>query len=575
MSLRKQCFIILSLLLIGFSTDFTYADTFLVGGNRSPIAIETEESRDHFGTAEFQGALVIDLGDRVLNLFGAHGRLWDYDEQRGEYGGFEVTVDAQQLFDELYGTNSIFYMQKKLTITLKLVEGHQVTSKIPLDSKKKYFLVEGMAGEYFTFGSLNFQIPKIQLETQLGLSLEDKALFFTGDLSGLGAFLSPISMAGFGIAMNPIFKFVPKTTFEINPKEMIFNGQTAIVGSAGIPKLPISLTGEMVTQYSGPLFEQSKLGFNGELVAAYKFSAELGLSLHLGNASAFMKKPTLLGSKENPEITFSGVQDPKFSFLPKEFPLQPGSSAKIAGRISSDLKRSYFVSHTDFEVLNIPLSQGRMRIDKVGVVASGFMKTPVSKISFSGSVKSKKVAFKGSAQARLDIEGLVKKVEQVTNGSICGYEFARSGARCGYNFVFGGIGCAVAKLTLNKCQKQCRLTRIGGPRMGGALWTCEMGCFARVESSCKKAKKCKFPRTCQRVVKIPNQRLGYISADIGLLISNSGLGGSVKASFCPLKSKCARLPAGNIRLDTSNIKRPKVCIAKGVAGSNKGMCVGI
>lgn len=72
-----------------------------------------------------------------------------------------------------------------------------------------------------------------------------------------------------------------------------------------------------------------------------------------------------------------------------------------------------------------------------------------------------------------------------------------------------------------------------------------------------------------------SSKLGHISADIALLLSTAGLGGEVSAEFCPLKKKCTKLPAGNVKLDVSDNKRPKVCIGKGVAGSQRGLCVGI
>ena len=565
----------LCLLLIGLLSRNVLGETFLVGDNKRPLVIEADEYEDQSGTILIKGALVIKTGAYELTLVDTEAELWDYNEETGEYDSFELLVDAQDFLDQLYGKNSFFYMRKKINIRLTYKEGSSLVTRIPLDSKKKYFLVDGLAGEYFSVGMLNFEIPKFQLQTQIGLGLDDRAFFFTGDLSGLGAFLSPISMAGFGVALSKVFKFYPKTEFEIDPKEMSFNGQTVIMGTASIPKLPISLTGELVTLYDGPLFQQRKLGFNGELVASYKFSGELGLSLHLGNASGLMNK-SVLGDRDHlVEVTFSGVQDPTLSFLPKDFPIQLGKEVKLAGRMSTRLPRSYFIAHSDFEVLNIPLSQGRMRIDSSGVVANGFMRTPVSRISFSGAVSKKAVSLKGKAQARLDIKGLVKKVETVTNGAICGFNFATSGAKCGYNFVFGGVGCAVAKISLNSCQKRCRNSRtIGGPRLPGRVKYCEIGCFAKVKAMCKKAKKCKFPKTCKRVVKIPNQKLGYISAELDLIISNQGLGGQAKASFCPLRKKCVRLPSGEVKLDLSNVKKPKVCVAKGVAGSNKGLCVG-
>lgn len=567
------------LLLVGLSAFDAAAKTFLIRGNGTPIEINLTHFEEHNGSIVFQDDLSLDLPYKSIELFNVEGRLWDYDEETGLYDSAELVVSFQDFLSQLYGDGAVINVDIRAQAMLTMTEGNELVTRIPLNSKKRYLQLAAIGGRYLGFGPLNFVLAIIQAEQEIGLGLEEPTMFFTGALSGLGAFLSPISMAGFGISTKRVFGYKPKTTFGLNDdtkKAMVFNGQLAIVGSAGIPKLPISLTGELVTQFDGPLIEQKKQGFNGDLEASYKFSGELGLFLELGDASAYFLRPTLAGERDHVDMIFSGVQDPTVAFLPEDFPLQPGKEMKIAGRMSSKLDRSFFIAHTDFSILNIPLSQGRLNIDKKGVLAAGFWKTPVSRIELSGKVSKKKVALKGQAQAKLDVNGVLKKTEWVTNAAICGTRYAASGAKCGYQFLSGKIRCAASKIPHAICMNKCKKadsSRIGGPRIN--RFSCELRCFASVGNHCKKAKKCRFPKRCQRVVKIPNSKLGHISADIALLLSTAGLGGEVSAEFCPLKKKCTKLPAGNVKLDVSDIKRPKVCIGKGVAGSQKGLCVGI
>lgn len=570
---------LLVILLMGILSFDTAAKTFLIRGNKTPIELNLTQFEERNGTIEFQDDLSLDLPYKSLELYNVEGRLWDYDEETGLFDSAELVVSFQDFLSQLYDENVPITMDIRAKVLVTVTEGNDLITRIPLNSKKRYLQLQAVGGRYLGFGPLNFEIPLIQAEQEMGLGLEEPTFFLSGALSGLGAFLSPIQMAGFGISTEKVFKYRPKTTFGLKDdvlKAMLFDGQLAIVGSAGIPKLPVSLTGELVTQFDGPMIEKRKQGFNGDLEASYKFSGELGLSLELGNASAYMVKPTLMGERGHIDMIFSGVQDPTLPFLPADFPVQPGKEIKLAGRMSSKLDRSFFVAHMDYSILNIPLSQGRLNIDKNGVLASGFWRTPVSRIGFTGEVSKRKVALTGSAQAKLDVNGVLEKTEWVTNAAICGSRYATSGAKCGYKFLSGEVRCLGSKIPHGICMRRCKKAPVRpGIPTPQARFTCEQQCFLQVGAHCKKAKKCSFPKRCQRIVKIPNSNLGHISAEIALLISNAGLGGEVSAEFCPLKEKCAKLPAGKVKLDISNIKKPKVCIGKGVGGSSKGLCVGI
>lgn len=570
---------LLIVLLMGLMAFDAAAETFLIRGNKTPILLELTQFEERNGTVTFQDDLTLDLPYKSLELFNVEGRLWDFDEETGLYDSAELIVSFGDFLTQLYGEGAIITMDNRAQAIVTLTEGNDLVTRIPLDSKKRYLQIQAIGGRYLGIGQLNFEIAILQAEQEIGLGLEEPTLFLTAALSGLGAFLSPIQMAGLGISTKKVFKFEPKTTFGFNEdikKAMRFNGQLAIVGSAGIPKIPVSLTGELVTQFDGPLIEKRKQGFNGNLGSSYKFSGEFGLSLELGNASAYMVRPTLMGERGDVEMTFSGVQDPKVPLLPSDFPIKSGKEIKIAGRMSSKLDRSFFVAHMDYTVLNIPLSQGRLNIDKNGVLASGFWSTPVSRIGLTGEVSKRKIALTGSAQARLDVNGVLEKTEWVTNAAICGTRYATSGAKCGYKFLSGKVQCLASKIPHGICMKRCKKAPVRpGLPTPQARFTCEQQCFLQVGVHCKKAKKCSFPNSCERVVRIPNSNLGHISADVALLLSTAGIGGEVTAEFCPLKKKCAKLPAGKVRLDVSDIKKPKVCIGKGVAGSSKGLCVGI
>lgn len=566
---------LIALLMAVFAIN-AQAETFLVRGNSQPIEFEITQYEERNGSIFFEHDLQLILPYTTVSLANVSGELWDLDEKTGVYESATVEFMAQDFFSQLYGNVVPITYPSRNLLALTVTEGRDLTTRVPLDSKKRYFQVEATQGSYLSFGPMDFELAILQAEAELGLGLEEPTLFFTGALSGLGAFLSPISMAGFGVSTKKVFKYEAKTTFGLSKeirKQMIFNGQLAIVGSAGIPKLPISLTGELVTQFDGPLVENRKQGFNGNLEASYKFSGELGLSLQLGDASAMFQRPTLLGKKDELEMTFSGVQDPTFPLLPADFPLQPGKEMKIAGRMSSKIDRSFFNVHTDYSVLNIPLSEGRLFIDKKGVFASGFWKTPISKIELSGEVSNKKVAMRGTAKAKIDVNGTLKTVETITNAAVCGTKMATDGAKCGYDYLYGKVRCAAGQISHRLCMADCK--RQGDLQLGmRGRFTCEMRCFATVSTLCKKAKRCRVAKTCKRTVSIPNTNLGHISAEVSLLLSNEGLGGDVAAEFCPLKKKCAKLPAGNVNLDVSDLTKPKVCIGKGVAGSNKGLCVG-
>lgn len=558
--------------LVGFQA---VAETFYVRGNSTPVRLEIMRHKVQNGTVKFSSDLVLDLPYSSVTLSRVRGELWDRDEQSGVYESFRLEVSAQDFFSQLYKGELPVSLQKRGRLTLTIADGHDLETRIPLNSSKRYLQFSARQGEYLGIGPLDFELATIQGEGEIGIGLEEPTLFLSAGLSGLGAFLSPVSEAGLGISTKKVFRFEPRTTFGIDKKtkkEMTFNGQLVVLGSAGIPKLPVSLTGEIITQFDGPLVERRRQGFNGDLEASYKFSGELGLSLYLGDASAVFTQPTLAGKRGPLEMVFSGVQDPHVPLLPKDFPLQPGNEIRMAGLMSSQVEKSFFMAHTDFSVLNIPLSQGRLRMDKRGLFASGFWKTPLSRISFSGEVSKDQVNLQGQAQAKLDVNGILEKVEKVTDAGICGVKKVASGAKCGYNFLSKKIRCSVAKFSHNRCMKNCRQGRVGGMP---SRFSCELQCFAHVKPYCKKAKSCNVAKTCERTIRIPDTKLGHISADIGLLISNEGMGGEVSAEFCPIKKKCATIPASSVQLDLSDIKKPKVCVGKGTAGSTRRACVGI
>lgn len=568
-TILATCLILIAYLLISTNTQ---AAVYKVGGNKSPLVLVTNSNQGQGDTVSIHGSLQIQTPIKTLRLANVNGKLSHYNRKTGEYQRMEIWAEAGDVFNDLLpGSNMMLRSNKRAIVKLSIQPGNTIETPLKIATNKKYLYIEGRAGEYIELGALNFSIPKIENRMAYGFDFDYGALFFTASIHGLGAFLSPIDMAGIGISSYPTFIFKPRSSYGINVRQNTFNGQLAFVGSGSIPKLPLNLNGQMVALLNTPTFEVKKLGINGTVTAAYKFSAELGLKLHLGDASGVLH----INKNGQKEMIFSGVQDPRFPFLPKDFPLKTGKRAKIAARISTDLKRSYVQGFSDSRILGVPLSRTTYRIDERGVKATGFWKTPVSNIKLSGTIAQNKVDMQGYVGKRIDIQGLAKVTETVTNGAICGYKYATDGLKCGYHFMTKVIGCSAAKVGFNFCAQKCAIQRIG--KNGKARYrACILKCWAKVQGKCKKAKRCRFAKTCQRVVTIPNKHLGYVQASVNLAIGNKGLGGSANASFCPIKgSKCLKLKPADIQLDLDNLKKPKVCVQSGIQGLQGKVCAKI
>jgi hypothetical protein len=291
-----------------------------------------------------------------------------------------------------------------------------------------------------------------------------------------------IQLGSFAFSEGAGIPFVPRTTWGLPDHLAGFTGQ--LHADTTIPLgYGVKISGPVVTRVD--LDEPSwQLAGNGDVAVGFEFpGGVVGLSFPLGEASAGFRVGADLAL-----VYFSGVLSPKTSFLPREVPISPSATVRMAAFIDSDhLEDTRFLAEGNF-VLGLKelgalsgaktskalVIEGTLSIDRNGFFIRGSTSSSLHKdlvfagkttveafisaldpassyVLMSGELSVGGVDLGAGAEAKLNADGLVISGHFTTPISEIEMrgEITRSGpllsGAAAVNFALGGISDAFEK----------------------------------------------------------------------------------------------------------------------------------
>lgn len=249
----------------------------------------------------------------------------------------------------------------------------------PLNDDRSYLFFRYHQGFSASVGPVSFAAPGGEDGT-LVVDPSDPFVFMTGNLFGMDA-IGPIQNAGIGLSLQGLIPFSPTTTWGLADGIGDFAGNVYVSGSIPLKELPMTITGEMVSDLnpngSGVLDLSApgrEVGFNGSLDLTASFLKYFSFSANLANASVGLKI-----TQADQRAYLSGVVAPDRSFLPAALPLHVTDQLDVAGLISKNIDESYLVAQghfaldggelgrlTGLSLGDLVVEDGRLSIDKNG-----------------------------------------------------------------------------------------------------------------------------------------------------------------------------------------------------------------
>ncbi|MDH5446381.1 MAG: hypothetical protein OEY52_12580 [Gammaproteobacteria bacterium] len=252
----------------------------------------------------------------------------------------------------------------------------------PLKPNRQYLFFKFNAGFEASAGPISFEAPGGKSITFV-LDPLDPFFFLTGSLPGLDE-VAGVSDLGIGMSLQGNIPFAPETTWGIDGDIGTFDAHLYLQGEIPLARLPLSIDGVLAANLDpdkdgATIFNDQnpdmQFGGNGTLNVSVDFLKFFSFGFPLGNASLGIQ---VQNDVQNAYI--SGELDPDTSFIPQELvPIQPSSNVKMAGLISSDIKKSYLKGEGEYnlnasnlsDLVGITLndlaaSEGTLNIDSTG-----------------------------------------------------------------------------------------------------------------------------------------------------------------------------------------------------------------
>lgn len=262
----------------------------------------------------------------------------------------------------------------------------------PIARDRHYLYVDTEAGLSATSGIVTFSAP-VGGGLRALIDPTDPSLFFKGDVLGLGKFGKVTDLA-VGVSARGQLPFTPKVTWGIEDQVKAMKGHLFVSGSVPLSKYPLSIDGDIVVNVDPdntgkPAFSNATGGLaiaaNGTVNVTIDYVPSLELSFPVVNAT--------MGGKvtdTEQDAYFSGEADSDVKWIPTVIPLRPAGKVKVAGRVHSDVSKSFLKAEgkytlattmvnewLDLGLSDVDLATAKMQIDKNGFRIQGAAATPI------------------------------------------------------------------------------------------------------------------------------------------------------------------------------------------------------
>lgn len=222
----------------------------------------------------------------------------------------------------------------------------------PVQEDRRYLFFSFSVGLEASAGPVTLSAPNGQSMTMV-LDPADPMIYFRGNLGGVSG-IGPIEDMGIGLSWQGRIPFEPHVTFGMSDEDAAgFDGNLYLAGSVAIPRLPLSVDGEIVVDFD-PLgngrsladMSAEDLGFqygaNGTLNVAADFSV-VSFEMELARTSTIYH-----ASREGAYAVFAGQLDPDTDWMPEELPIVSNGALQVGGKISTDIAESYIRMHGEY-----------------------------------------------------------------------------------------------------------------------------------------------------------------------------------------------------------------------------------
>ncbi len=222
----------------------------------------------------------------------------------------------------------------------------------PVQEDRRYLFFSFSVGLEASAGPITLSAPGGQSMTMV-LDPADPMIYFRGNLGGVSG-IGPIEDVGIGLSWEGRIPFEPHVTFGMSDEDAAgFDGNLYLAGSVAIPRLPLSVDGEIVVDFD-PLgngrsladMSAEDLGFqygaNGTLNIAADFSIA-SFEMELARTSTIYH-----ASREGAYAVFAGQLDPDTDWMPEELPIVSNGALQVGGKISTDVAESYIRMHGEY-----------------------------------------------------------------------------------------------------------------------------------------------------------------------------------------------------------------------------------
>lgn len=343
------------------------ANGFAVNG---ALVLETPAGPLSFGSAE----AVFEWGpDHSIGLATVHGAVDLPFPAAGALSGVEVSSLARGQIGYDLGAN---------------ITG--IEAPIALD--RHFLYVDAEAGFSATSGIVTVSAPGGKALRAL-LDPTDPSLYFKGNVLGMNKFGNVEDLA-VGISARGQIPFTPKVTWGIENEVKAQKGHLFVAGSIPLSRYPLTIDGEIVVNVDPdgtgkPAFSNAPTGIalaaNGTVNVKLDYIPSVELAFPVVNAT--------LGGKvtESEQYAyFSGEGNSDIKWIPSVIPLRPAGSLKVAGRVGSDMSKSFLKAEGTYTLAttmmndwiglglkDIDFAKATMSVDQTGFRLTGEASTPI------------------------------------------------------------------------------------------------------------------------------------------------------------------------------------------------------
>lgn len=262
----------------------------------------------------------------------------------------------------------------------------------PIAMDRHFLYVDAEAGFSASAGIVTFSAPNGRALRAL-LDPTDPSLFFKGNVAGMNRFGNVEDLA-VGVSARGQIPFTPKVTWGIEDQVKAQKGHLYVAGSIPLSRYPLTIDGEIVVNVDPdntgkPAFSNAPTGIaiaaNGTVNVKLDYIPTIELAFPVVNA-------TLGGKVTETEqyAYFSGEGNSDVKWIPTVIPLRPAGSLKVAGRVGSDMSKSFLKAEGKYTLAttmmndwiglgleDIDFAKATMSVDKNGFRLTGEASTPI------------------------------------------------------------------------------------------------------------------------------------------------------------------------------------------------------